>query len=69
MDTIRGNTETLLEASRNVGPKINGREDQVYDCVSSSELRTEPEYMYGQLMNHLKCGKVQILWDNINKSE
>jgi hypothetical protein len=38
--TIKENTETLLGASRDVGLEINA----VYDYVSSSELRTEPEY-------------------------
>jgi hypothetical protein len=33
--TVKEKTESLLEASR---------EDKVYDYVSSSELRTEPEY-------------------------
>jgi hypothetical protein len=40
INTIKENTETLLEASRDVGLEINA----VHDYVSSSELRTEPEY-------------------------
>jgi hypothetical protein len=38
------NTKTLLRASRIVDLEINGRKNKVYDHVSSSELRTEPEY-------------------------
>jgi hypothetical protein len=38
INTIQENTETLLEASMDVGL------DKVYDNVLSSELRTEPEY-------------------------
>jgi hypothetical protein len=43
---IHLNTETLLEASKDVGldSKNKCREDKVYDHVPSSELRTEPEY-------------------------
>jgi hypothetical protein len=32
-----------LEASRDIGIETNA-EDRVYDYVSSSELRTEPEF-------------------------
>jgi hypothetical protein len=42
INTIKENSETLLEASRDIGLEII-REDKVYD-VSSSELGTEPEY-------------------------
>jgi hypothetical protein len=41
-NTIKENTETLLEASRDVGLEINTKD--VCDYVSSSEVRTEPEY-------------------------
>jgi hypothetical protein len=44
INTIRDKTETLLEASRDVGLKINAEKTKVYDYVSSSEIRTEPEY-------------------------
>jgi hypothetical protein len=44
-DTIKGNIESLLEASRDVGLKINA-EKTIHDYVLSSELRTEPEYKY-----------------------
>jgi hypothetical protein len=43
INTIKENTETLLEASRDIGLEINA-EKTVYGHVSSSELRTEPEY-------------------------
>jgi hypothetical protein len=42
INTIKENTKTLSEASRDIGLEIN--EDKVYDYVSSSKLRTEPEY-------------------------
>jgi hypothetical protein len=41
VNTIKENSVTLLEASRDIGLEINA-EDKVY--VSSSEFRTEPEY-------------------------
>jgi hypothetical protein len=43
VNTINENSETLLEASRDIGLEINA-EKTVYDCVSLSEFRTEPEY-------------------------
>jgi hypothetical protein len=39
INTIKENTETLLEAG-----SVVGLEDKVYDHVSSSELMKEPEY-------------------------
>jgi hypothetical protein len=41
INTIKENTETFLEASWS---RNKCREDKVYDHVSLSELRTEPEY-------------------------
>jgi hypothetical protein len=41
--TIKENSETLLEASRNIGLEINAEKTR-YMFVSSSELRKEPEY-------------------------
>jgi hypothetical protein len=38
------NAETFLDASKNVFSGNKCREDKVYDHVSSSELRKEPEY-------------------------
>jgi hypothetical protein len=46
VNTIKENTETLTEASRFVGLEINPEETK-YTIVSSSELRTEPEYKDG----------------------
>jgi sorting nexin-29 len=43
INTIKENKESLSEVSWDVGLEINA-EDKVYDYVSSSELRTEPEY-------------------------
>jgi hypothetical protein len=45
VNTTKENTETLLEASRDMGLEIpKCKEDKVYDYFSSSKLRTEPEY-------------------------
>jgi hypothetical protein len=45
INTIKENAETLLEASRDIGLEITAEKTRkVYDHVSSSELRTEPEY-------------------------
>jgi retron-type reverse transcriptase len=44
VNTIKGNSETLLEASRGYWSRNKCREDKVYDYVSLSEFRTEPEY-------------------------
>jgi hypothetical protein len=42
VNTIKENSETLLEASRDVSLEINA--EKTNDYVSSSEFRTEPEY-------------------------
>jgi hypothetical protein len=44
VNTIKENSETLLEASKGYWSRSKCREDTVYDYVSLSELRTEPEY-------------------------
>jgi hypothetical protein len=44
VNTTKGNSETLLEASRDIGLEINAEENKVHGYISSSELRTEPEY-------------------------
>jgi hypothetical protein len=44
VNTIKENSETLLEAGREYWSRNKCREDKVYDCVSLSEFRTEPEY-------------------------
>jgi hypothetical protein len=41
--TIKEKSETLLEASRDIGLEINAEKTK-YDYVSLSEFRTEPEY-------------------------
>jgi hypothetical protein len=43
INTIKENTGPLLEASRDVGIEINVEKTK-YMIVSSSKLRTEPEY-------------------------
>jgi retron-type reverse transcriptase len=43
INTIKDNTESLLEASRDVSLEINAEKTK-YMIVSSSELRTEPYY-------------------------
>jgi hypothetical protein len=45
INTIKENTETLLQASRDVGLEINAEKIKLYDHVFSSELRAKPEYM------------------------
>jgi hypothetical protein len=45
VNTIKENSETLLEASRDIGLEIN-TEKTKYMIVSSSELMIEPEYKY-----------------------
>jgi hypothetical protein len=45
VNTIKENSETLLEASRDIGLEINAEKTKyLYDYVSSYEFRTEPEY-------------------------
>jgi hypothetical protein len=41
--TIKENSEILLEASRDIGLKINAEKTK-YMIMSSSKLQTEPEY-------------------------
>jgi hypothetical protein len=43
VNTIKENTATLLEVSRDIGLEINADKTK-YMIMSSSELRTEPEY-------------------------
>jgi hypothetical protein len=43
VNTIKENTETLLEARRYVHLEINADKSKLFDHVSSSELRTETE--------------------------
>jgi hypothetical protein len=43
INTIKENSETILQASRDIGLEINAEKTQ-YMIVSSSEFRTEPEY-------------------------
>jgi hypothetical protein len=43
VNTIKENSETLLEASRDIGLEINAEKTK-HNIVSSSELRIEPEY-------------------------
>jgi hypothetical protein len=43
INTIKENSETLLEASRDIGLKINPEKTK-YMIVLSSKFRTEPEY-------------------------
>jgi hypothetical protein len=43
VNTIKENSETLLEASRDIGLEINAEKTK-YLIMSSSKLRTEPEY-------------------------
>jgi hypothetical protein len=42
ISTIKENTETLLEASRDVGLEVNAEKTE--HMIVLSELRTEPEY-------------------------
>jgi hypothetical protein len=44
INTIKENTETLLEPSRDVDLETNAEKTKYIYDVSSSELRTEPEY-------------------------
>jgi hypothetical protein len=44
INTIRDNTESLLETIRDCRSRNKCRGDKVYDYVLSPVLRTEPEY-------------------------
>jgi hypothetical protein len=44
INTIKENTEKLVQASKDFGLEINAEKTKVYDHVSSSELRTEQKY-------------------------
>jgi hypothetical protein len=43
VNTIKENSETILQASRDIGLEINAEKTK-YMIVSPSEFRTEPEY-------------------------
>jgi hypothetical protein len=67
INTTKENTETLLEAGKDVGLEINV-EMTMYMIMS--HLRTQDRTrIYGQLMNHLKMWQIQMLGDDTNKSE
>jgi hypothetical protein len=44
ISTRKGNTETLLEASRDVGLEINAKKTKYVIMFLSSDLRTKLEY-------------------------
>jgi hypothetical protein len=43
VNTIKENSKTLLQASRDIGVEINAEKTNYIDFVLLSELRTEPE--------------------------
>jgi hypothetical protein len=68
IDTIKKNTETLIDASKGGWSRNKHRENQVYVAVLSAECRSKSGH---KNRKHIvwKCVTVQIFGDDSNKSK
>jgi hypothetical protein len=65
LNTIKKNTEALLETSIKVGLKVN-TEKTKYIIVYRHQNVGQNHIL---LIDNKRCGKVKVLWNNSNKSE
>jgi hypothetical protein len=66
IDTIEKNTETLIDASKEVGLQINVEKTK-YTLLSSHQNAGQNRDMEIAKRLFEKCVTVQIFWDDINK--
>jgi hypothetical protein len=67
IDTLKKNTETLIDASEEVGLEINAHK-KVYVAVPSPECRPKPGHKNSKQIIW-KCVTVQMLGDDCKKSK
>jgi hypothetical protein len=68
IDTIKKNTETLIDASKEVGPKMNTEKTKYMLLILSPECRSKSGHKNSKLIV-LKYVTVQISGDNSTKSK
>jgi retron-type reverse transcriptase len=66
INTIKENIQILSEASRDLGLEINAEKTK-YMIMSRHLYSGQNQNI--RIANESKCGNIQILWDDTNKSE
>jgi hypothetical protein len=66
-NTIKKNTETLMEASREVGLEVNKKKTKY--MVMYRHQNVGQITIYRLIINPGKCGEIKIFGDDSNKSK